>query len=182
MNNKDKSLEIIIDVCNFAKEFKGNTNKYKINRKDKLDENEPIIIKRFISNSIETIDINNPYYEKYNRIGIPYNQACDIYNKSDIFIVTHLESLGVSVIENSIAGTLPIIPKGYVKDSLLNDLECVIYEGDKIPWDEVFMKLDPEKIRNKALKHTWEKNTTKIYDTLCNYDPTIDRYKNKYPT
>jgi hypothetical protein len=180
MNSFDKSLEIIKDVCNFAKEFKKNPNKYKISGKDTFDENEPIIIKRFISNSIETVDINNPYFEKYNRQGVSYSQACNEYNKSDIFIVTHLESLGVSVIENNMAGTLPVIPKGYIKDCLLSSITSVIYESDTIPWEEVIANVDCNKIRNKALKHTWEKKVEIIHDTLINYDPENTLYKNRY--
>lgn len=180
MNKKDKSLEIINDVCNFATEFKKNQHKYNVFGKDVFDKENPIVIKRFISGSIETVDINNPYYEKYNTVGVPYSEAVKEYGKSDIFIVTHPECLGVSVIENSLAGALPVIPKGYIKKELLYDLECVVYSGNNIPWDEVFTKLNPEKIRNKALKHTWEKNTIKIYETLSNYNTSIDKYKNDY--
>lgn len=114
-----------------------------------------VVLRRFISNGVETI---KGFYKKdlYNRIGMPYPEACDEYRKADIFIVTHPESLGISVIESAMSGALIIVPLRYIKFSLTKDLLVYNFDPEQgIDWKTVLSMLNVEEARNKASKYTW---------------------------
>ena len=116
-----------------------------------------VILRRFISNGVETIKDESFKKDIYNRSGIPYPEACEEYRKADIFIVTHPESLGISVIESAMSGALIIVPFKYIKIFLTEDL--LVYTFDpgqgEIDWDVVISMLNIEEAREKALKHSW---------------------------
>jgi hypothetical protein len=150
-NNSDYSKEIIHDVCNYVNNY--NKNK--------------IIVRRFISGGIETLDTKNPWFETYNRAGLNFKDACDEYNKTHIFIVTHNESLGLSVIEAAMAGALILIPNDSIKPWLVNDLNCIKFDAKKgIPWNDVMKKLNPEESRRLALKYNYKDVENKMFNYL----------------
>lgn len=146
---RDLSVEIIKDAMQFAGTYKGK-----------------IIIRRFISGGIETVVLDKESRKDiYNRSGLSYLKACEEYRKADIFIVTHPESLGLSVIENAMAGTYIVAPYNHIKKPLLDSLHAYEFVG-KIPWDLVLQQLNPELSRYKALEFTWNKVVRKIVETL----------------
>lgn len=158
-NNSDYSKEIIHDVCNYV----NNYNKYRILQPNKNN----IIVRRFISGGIETLDTKNPWFETYNRAGLNFKDACDEYNKTNIFIVTHNESLGLSVIEAAMAGALILIPNDSIKPWLVNDLNCIKFDAKKgIPWKDVMKKLNPEESRRLALKYNYKDVENKMFNYL----------------
>lgn len=170
MISTDKTEEITEDVAKFAKEQK---------------EKQNVVVRRFIKGGIETVDVDNiSELEKYAQgDGLNYRDACEEYSKSDVFIVTHRESMGLSVLESAMAGALIVTPKGYIKDKLLRDVNHVSYEGDQIPWDEVLKKIDHQKSRESVLKYNWDNGAKKIYETLVNYEKHKGndfRFKNKH--
>jgi hypothetical protein len=134
----DKSREIILDVVNFYKKY---TKKN-------------VIIRRFVSGGVETLDPKNFKFEIYNRKGLQYPDACKEYGKADIFIVTHSESMGLSVLESALSGALVITPKGYIKKELISPLHHIEVNG-KIPWSTVLSELNVKKSVNMAKKYSW---------------------------
>ena len=146
----DYSKEIINDVCKYVKK---NTEKFHV--------------RRFISGGVETLNINNPKFEIYNRNGLSFEDASKEYNKAHIFIVTHLESLGLSVIEASMSGALILIPNESIKPWLVEPLNYINFDPNKgIPWDLVIKNINPLKCREKALPYNYQKVTNKIINYL----------------
>ena len=102
-----------------------------------------ISVKQFCTGGVRELssfDFNDD--EGYIRSSaLPYTEAVNMYNQAQIFFVTHPESLGLSVLEASMAGALIVTPKGYINKGLTKDLVVVEYEN-KIPFDEVEFVLD----------------------------------------
>lgn len=172
ISKNDQSKNIIESICKFAKEYK--------------DKDKDIIIRRFISGGVETVNIDNPYIEKYNRKGLSYKNACEEYSKADIFIVTHQECMGWSIIESAMAGALIVSSEGINKVNgnrynqinkiLLKKLHHIKYFNEKdIPWNKIINSINSKKSREMAMNFTWEKTVNRIYDTLKNFD----YYKNE---
>lgn len=148
-SDTDLSVEIVRDVLQFAQSC-----------------DEEVIVRRFISGGAETIALNEtPKKDVYSRGGLSYLKACEEYRKADIFIVTHPESLGLSVIESARAGALIVIPRGYIKPSLIKSLN--VYEfTEKISWGQVLSQLNPELSEQNAAEFTWDKIAKKIIGSL----------------
>jgi len=169
MVNADKTEDITNQVCEYFKGYK----------------EKEVVIRRFIKGGAETVDPDNiNELEKYKQgSGLNYEQACYEYSKTDIFFVTHKECMGLSVLESAMAGALIVSPKGYIKYELLKSVRHVEYEGDEIPWNEIFENIDIEKSRETALKFSWENATEKIYETLLNFDKYVEkdmRFRNRH--
>lgn len=146
---RDLSIEIVEEVIQFAKSYKGK-----------------IVIRRFVSGGIETIALDKkPKKDVYNRSGLPYLETCEEYRKADIFIVTHPESLGLSVIESAMAGAYIVAPYNHIKKPLLESLHSYEFTG-KISWELILQQLNPELSRYKASQFTWDKIAKKIAETL----------------
>lgn len=142
-NNYDKSKDILKQIFNY-KNF-----------------NKELVVRRFVIGDIETVDKKNYQVELYNRQGVNILKAYDEYNKCDIFIVTHPESMGMSVIECAMSGALILTPKDYINKEFLQDINYIEFEN-KIDWELVKSKLNPELSRTNALKHTW----TRFYNNM----------------
>ena len=123
-----------------------------------------IIIRRFINGGIETVENKNINLEIYNRHGINILDAYNEYNRANIFFVTHPESMGMSVIESSMAGCLIVAPKNYIKPEFLRDLNYVEYD-DKLDFKLILDKINPKLSRKLALNKTWD----------CFYDQMIQK-------
>jgi hypothetical protein len=183
-NNSDYSKEIIQDVCNYVNNNNKNNNNNNNNNNNKVlrklidanahnyvnnyvNNNNNKIVRRFISGGVETLDTKNPWFEIYNRAGLNFKDACGEYNKAHIFIVTHQESLGLSVIEAAMAGALILIPNDTIKPWLVNDLNCIKFDVKKgIPWNDVMKKINPEESRRLALKYNYKDVENKIFNYL----------------
>jgi len=136
-SNTDLSIPIFKDVMNFANEYK----------------ERPVIVRRFISGGVETCDANSKP-EIYNRSGLTFKDACAEYRQADIFIVTHQESMGLSVLESAAAGALVITPHGFIKQSLLHDLNHLTFQRG-IPWKTALNMINHEESYKKTLKYNW---------------------------
>ena len=69
--NKDYSVSIIKDVCKFSKQMKE-------------DGHKETVVRRFVSGGVETLDVNNPWFEIYDRQGLNFRDAAKEDNKADI--------------------------------------------------------------------------------------------------
>jgi hypothetical protein len=116
------------------------------------------ILRRFISNGIEEIDIKKPIKsDLYNRIGLPYDEACEIYNKSHVFVVTHQESLGYSIIECAMAGALIVSFGNFINKNYLNCFHHIVFDNiEDLNWSNIIKNIDVQKSRKMAEKFTWD--------------------------
>jgi hypothetical protein len=138
--NPDRSEDIIRQTIAFAKNYK----------------EKPLLVRRFICGGVETLSLDNPKFEIYNRNGLYYPDACAEYRKSDIFIVTHAESMGLSVLESAMSGALILSPKSFIRKSLLEPLHHIEFSKE-IPWDQVKNSLDANRSFKNASKFSWQK-------------------------
>lgn len=168
MVSSDLTNNITTQVCEFAKKYK----------------EKRVIIKRFTDGGIETIDKNKPSEpQKYTQNnGLSYTEACVEYSRTDIFIVTHKECMGLSVLESAMSGAIVLVPKGYIKEELLRGIHHVVFE-DTINWDEVLEKMNKKKSRRMVLEHDITNFVNKII-TVMKRDEVLKEsgyhFKNKH--
>lgn len=157
MLNNDLTVELTNQVCKFVKE--------------KREQGMDIEVRRFITGGIETVDIDNPQemIQYVQGSGLSYSEVCEEYSKTDIFIVTHMECMGLSVLESAMSGALILAPKGYIKHELIRDLNHIQFER-YINWEHVMNKLDYAESRRRAKCFSWSNNIQKIIDVMVNYD------------
>lgn len=165
----DLSIAIIQETCRMIK-----SNQHRVVNGKEVS----FLARRFISGGVETLDINNPWFDVYNRQGLSYPEACREYRQADVFVVTHKESMGLSVLEAAMSGALILVPNHFIKKSLISDLNHIAFDANtaadecdpsaiiNIPWKEVMRSLDPEKSRRLAMKYTWQKTVGRMLKHL----------------
>ena len=155
----DRTDELTKHVCSFA-----TTN---------TEVDKPITIKRLYHkggicmtiNPSEPLPSAPPYC-----VRTDYEKLCDKYRKTDIFVVTHPESIGMTVIDAAMCGALILAPKGYIKPQYLNTVYHMEFSRvSDIDWVRVIDKVDHKKSRDMALKNSWESKIKIITNTIDNY-------------
>ena len=137
MLKNDLTEDITAQVCEFAKKHK----------------EHQIVVRRFIAGGVETVDINNPQkMDKYVQgAGLSYEDACAEYSKTDIFIVTHKECMGLSVLESAMSGALVLTPEEYIKEDLLRHVHHIPFQKN-IDWKHALQNIDAIKARKRVIK------------------------------
>lgn len=102
---------------------------------------------------------------RYSRQSIPLPAICEEYSKAHLFMVTHRESIGLSVLETAMAGALPVAPHGFIPADRLATVRHVKYER-AVPWSQVLQAIDIEASREMAKAHTWTKVAARIIGWL----------------
>lgn len=95
----------------------------------------------------------------------PQEDLIKAYRQTDIYIVTHREGAGQSMLENALAGALPLVKKGFIEPELLYPLHHVEYEFD-IPWRKVVTAINPDLSVAKAKPHNWESVAEKMLNAI----------------
>jgi hypothetical protein len=129
---------------------------------------DKVTVRRLIDGGVEDCDIENIIIKPYHRNGIPYTHACNEYSKAHIFMVTHRETVGLTILETAMAGALPLVPKGYAPQDRLDTIRHIAYET-AVNWSEVMDNIDVELSRKTALLNSWESVTKKLLSEL-NFD------------
>lgn len=168
MISSDLTNNITLQSCEFAKKYR----------------EKRVIIKRFADGGIETIDKNKPLEpQKYVQgNGLSYTDACIEYSRTDIFIVTHKECMGLSVLESAMSGAIVLVPKGYIKDELLTKVHHIVFE-DTINWDEVLEKINKKKSRKAVMEYDITHFVNKILTVMKRDDILKENgyhFKNKH--
>lgn len=167
MLNQDLTRSITEHVCEFAKKNNKNIN------------NKKIKVLRFIRGGLEEINLNLSMLkiiniDKYVQgQGLSYEDACEVYSKTDIFFVTHEECMGLVNLEVAMSGGLIVSPNGYIKRELLSQLHHISYDKDKVSsldMINVLNNINHNYARNKIINKNWQNATYKIYETLLNYN------------
>lgn len=111
-------------------------------------------------NSLE--DIKN-----YDRLkAISFLNIYKIYSKSDIFVVTHQEAMGLSCVECNQAGCKVVSPDGYIKSEYGQYLDIEYVKNDNYEWDEIIKKLNPFRTHRKVRNLTYYKAIRTIFKKL----------------
>lgn len=125
--------------------------------------------RKFVSGDV--VDIVDKDVPRYLHVNLNYKDTCQEYRRSHVFVVTHLESMGLSVLESAMCGALIVVPvsngESYIKGCLIKHLHHIKYDvKDGIDWQAVIDKIDVKKAQKMASRYTWEKTTNKIRDTF----------------
>ncbi|MDB4507399.1 hypothetical protein N9064_00755 [bacterium] len=155
MLKNDLTEDITAQVCEFAKKHK----------------QHQVVVRRFIAGGVETVDINNPQkMDKYVQgAGLSYEDACAEYSKTDIFIVTHKECMGLSVLESAMSGALVLTPEEYIKEDLLRHVHHIPFQ-QTIDWNHALENIDAKKARNKVIKFNINNFVKKILVVMSRMD------------
>jgi hypothetical protein len=128
---------------------------------------QPVLIRWIMDGGVATIDPGKPIEPKpYKRKTIPLLDIAQEYRLADIFVVTHPESVGFSVLETAMCGALPVIPRKAVSSKLLRTVRSYNTRDGRIDWNEVMGMLSPDLSRRKALMNDWSEVARKIIDHL----------------
>lgn len=172
----NKKITILVDH-----EYYGNKNS-SIFKKDKTN----IILKSLLKfkeswqgKPIEIIQINTGVEQGYSIINSeedikPYDRLkatsfkniFKIYSKSDIFVVTHPEALGLSCVECNQAGCKVVSPRDYIKPIFGDKLDLVYVDEDKYDWERIIYSLNSFKTHRKVRTLTYFKAIRYIFKKL----------------
>jgi hypothetical protein len=169
----DRKIRILIDHSYYGNRPYKESSEQIIHSAEKYlqqsHKNYDVIFKRFVSEKgIDTIKESGNYFEIFNRRkGLNHLDACKYYSESDIFVVTHAESMGLSVIESAMAGCLVMSPTHYIKSSLLKPLHHLEFSLKReIPWDKAIKMIDHKKAYTMAKEFNWSKVSSAIAEDL----------------
>ena len=113
-----------------------------------------VVVKRFISGQVETVNFDTVSIEPYDRKGIPFSKACEEYSSAHVFCVTHKESVGLVVLETALAGALVVAPTGCIPRDRLETVRHYEYTGP-IDWNAVISQINPSESRAVAMPNSW---------------------------
>ena len=167
-----ENLHILVDHTNYGPNPVDHTEKILKDIKDFIDSGawrsqwKSVTVRRFDSGGAVDVDFNNIHdIKKYDRRAIPFTEICKEHGRAHIFCVTHPESVGLVVLETSMAGALSVVPTGFVPQDRLDTVRAVEYR-ESIPWAEVLEKIDPTESRRVAIENSWASVCKRIRDIV----------------
>lgn len=183
-NQPDDELHILVDHSTFNHTSTDVTLSALLNLRELVlkpelwrDRFNAIRIRQLVDGAIVDVDVTGDLTVKpYNRIGVPYLDACAEYSKAHIFMVTHAESVGQTVIETATAGAFVITYKDFIPHDRLGTVRHHEW-SHFIRWNKVLRAIDVEASRRKAMKNSW----TDIATTMVDYFESFDREKMGWP-
>jgi hypothetical protein len=147
-NYGDNPVDLSDDILSQIRDF--------VNSEIWKNQWKSVIVRRFDSGKIVTVDLNDQsLVKRYDRTSIPFREVCAEHSRCHVFFVTHPESVGLVVLETSMAGALTVTPKKFISSDRLNKVRHIEY-SEKINWVQVLDSIDPLASREKALKNSWE--------------------------
>jgi len=101
---------------------------------------------------------------------MPQYEKAYYHNISDIFIVSHRETMGFEVLESAMSGCFIVCKNTYIKNELLADLLHFKYDDiNELDLDIISKKLDINTQRQNALKYTWENSIDRLHNVLLSF-------------
>lgn len=128
-----------------------------------------MVIRRFEDGGVKTIGDDTGAL-LFNRQHVPFLEIVEEYRKAHIFIVTHRESVGLSVLESAMCGALVLAPHGFIAPDLIDTVRHVELNscGD-IWWGDVLDAINIEASRSAAVACNWRAVTERIVRYLENF-------------
>ncbi|MGZ2410656.1 hypothetical protein ACUXST_000053 [Sphingomonas sp. F9_3S_D5_B_2] len=123
-------------------------------------------LERIEPGEVRDVDLGTDRRSFYKRV--PGPELAQWTRKTDIFVVTHGESMGLPILENALAGALILNREGFVKPDLLRSLAHQEYTAiEQINWDALVARLNPERFRRRASHFTWSRVAERMLDTFA---------------
>ncbi|HGV5226658.1 TPA: hypothetical protein ACNHEN_004958, partial [Escherichia coli] len=131
----------------------------------------PYEAKTLTDDGLVTIEPGNISVTPYRRTPVPATEFAAELRKSDIFIVTHPESLGLTVLEAAMCGALILTPPDCLPPDRLELVNHMVIKS-RIDWDEVIARVDRVKNAEKVQCHTWSAIAEKMLETFVTQKPS----------
>lgn len=150
---KDKTTQIIHSLLDFKEYWTG----------------KPIEIIQINTNVEQGYSVinNKDDIKHYDRLkATSFKNIYEIYSKSDIFVVTHPEALGLSCVECNQAGCKVVSPEGYIKEIYGKDLDIVYIKDDEYNWGDIINSLNSFRTHRKVRNLTYYKAIRYIFKKL----------------
>lgn len=126
-------------------------------------------LERIEPGEIRDVHLGNDRRTFYRRV--PGPELAEWTRKTDIFVVTHGESMGLPVLENAMAGALVVAHEGFVKPELLRSLAHHEYRSvEQLDWDFLVGRLNPARFRRRASHFTWARVAERMLDAFSGRD------------
>jgi hypothetical protein len=178
-NQPGDELRILVDHPTFTHTSTDVTLSTLLNLKELVqkpelwsDRYDKVRIRQFVDQEVVDVNVTGELVVKpYHRKGIPYVEACKEYSKAHIFMVTHSESVGQTVIETATAGALVIAPEGFIAHDRLATVRHHQWSRF-IRWDKVLPKIDVQASRSMALQNSWTDIAKRMIDYFEKFDRT----------
>lgn len=130
------------------------------------DRFDAVRLRRIVDGGV--IDHDGDKVGLYGRGAVPFVKMARIYGESHLFLPTHPESVGMTVLETAMAGALPVSFEGHIHQDRLATVRHLTYRGD-VPWGQAVEMIDPEASRSAALPNSWRSVAGKIVDWLTRW-------------
>jgi hypothetical protein len=176
-NQPEDQLRILVDHPTFAYSSTDVTLSVFMNLRELVtkrelwsDRYQSIRIRQFVDGAVVDVDVMGDLCVKpYTRKTIPYKEACKEYSQAHLFLVTHSESVGQTVIETATAGGLVVAHEKFIAKDRLDTVRH--HEWSRyIRWDRVLSQIDVQASRTMALQNSWENIAKRIVEYFQNFD------------
>jgi hypothetical protein len=129
-----------------------------------------IRIRQFVDDGVVDVDVMGQLsVQPYARKAIPYLDACKEYSQAHMFLVTHSESVGQTVVETATAGAFVVAPEKFIAADRLATVRH--HEWSRfIRWPQVLPQLDIEASRRVALQNSWANIAARMVEYFANFD------------
>jgi len=161
--NKSEELCILIDHPNYGLGRREDWSKRvledvaKFVKSDAWGHKAPAVeVLRIEDGAVRPVDLDKRAVPTFTRKHIPFEDVCQTYARAHVFLVTHPESLGLSVLETAMAGALVVSPRGFIQPELLETVRHIEWDNS-VPWQRVLDEIDPATSRAVAGGCSWER-------------------------
>lgn len=121
------------------------------------------------NDGLQDIDVNNIIVRPFNRNSVSAEEFSNELNRAHIFICTHPESLGQTIIEAAMAGCFILTPPNAIPKDRIQHVNHSIYNGT-IDWELAIKMAVPEENRKRALEHTWDHVAKRAIASFISYE------------
>lgn len=156
----DRTLEILLNLRELSRKI------------SKISKYRNVCVRQLLSGKVEELDLSKKLsVELYDRKGIPFDELAKVYSTSHIFMVTHSESVGQSIIEAATAGSLVLSPIGCVNQDRLDTVRSIVVDTKLIQWEAILEFVDPLSNRNFAVSNNnWNLIASRIIKGVLQWD------------
>lgn len=125
----------------------------------------PFLARTLTDEGIVDIDPDNITVKPYGRKSVSAPEFASELRQADIFIVTHPESLGLTVLEAAMCGALVLTPPNCIVPDRLALVNHQVIPS-KIDWTKVLTGVDRKANAEKVAGFTWEAVASNIINAL----------------
>ena len=171
-NQSLSDLRILVDHTNYGGNQIDLTKEILLKIKKFIDSDlwkskySSVSVRRFDSGQVIDVDFDSiDDIVEYDRRAIPLSEISIEHGKAHIFMVTHPESVGLVVLETSMAGALAVSPRGFIPKDRLDTVAHIEWEGE-VCWDRILANINPAVSRSIALTNSWDQMAVNVIEEL----------------